>query len=60
MFCFRHSSFIQGFTVDGQVEDADEAASFVDKCVFVDSGNPSGDEILEGFVMKGMAVLNCG
>lgn len=50
----------KGFTVDGEVEDADEAASYADKCVFVDSGNGSGDEILEGFIMTDMAISNCG
>eukprot|EP00903_Cladosiphon_okamuranus_P015283 g14123.t1 len=51
---------VEGFTVDGEVEDADEAASYADKCVFVDSGNANGDEPLEGFVMTDMAIVNCG
>lgn len=58
--CFLLSPTQKGFSVDGKVEDADEAASYVDKCVFVDSGNTSGDETLEGFVMADMAVINCG
>lgn len=58
--CFLRRLLLKGFTIDGEVGDADEAASYADKCVFVDSGNTSGDETLEGFVMTGMAINNCG
>eukprot|EP00752_Nemacystus_decipiens_P014698 g13091.t1 len=51
---------IEGFTVDGKIADADEAASYANKGVFVDSGNTSGDETLEGFVMREMSIINCG
>lgn len=50
----------KGFSVDGEIESADEAASYADKCVFVDSGSGSGDVTLEGFVMTDMAITNCG
>lgn len=68
----RHSWIsLEGFTVDGQTSDEDEASSFVDKCVFVwgaedpegtvqVAGGQQADYSIIGFDMEGMTVRNCG
>ncbi|CAN0525117.1 unnamed protein product, partial [Laminaria digitata] len=50
----------KGFTVDGEHGDTFELDSFVNKCVEVVGQGYSEDEALDGFVMKDMAVRNCG
>ena len=50
----------QGFTVDGYNADNYEADSFVNKSAEVRGQGHSDDEPLEGFVMKGVTVRNCG
>lgn len=51
---------LQGFSVDGRVSGDDRASSFVDKCVWVDSGVSDGEMTLEGFIMQDLSVFNCG
>ncbi|CAN0136813.1 unnamed protein product [Pylaiella littoralis] len=61
---------LNGFTVDGQIGDADEEESYVDKCVFVEGNanetttveynGESVETILIGFVMTGVTIRNCG
>ena len=46
--------------MDGYHGDDYEADSFVNKCVEVRGQGQSDDEPLEGFVMKGVTVQNCG
>lgn len=54
---------LQGFSVDGTIYDGKDGkkSSFVDKCVRIDGrGRHSKEKPLEGFVMKGMTIRNCG
>lgn len=51
---------LKGFTVDGAHDDEYEADSFVNKCVEVRGRGQNEMEALEGFVMTGVTVRNCG
>lgn len=51
---------LQGFTVDGEHDSSDDIDSYVNKCVEVVGQGDSEDEGIDGFVMTGMTVLNCG
>ena len=46
--------------MDGEHGDTYEEDSFVNKCVEVVGQGNGEDEALEGFVMQGMNVKNCG
>lgn len=53
----RHciSVSMQGFTVDGRRDNY-----VVNKCVEVERTDESGDDTIEGVVIKGMSIKHCG
>ncbi|CBN76927.1 FirrV-1-B30 precursor [Ectocarpus siliculosus] len=66
----RHSWVtLRGFTIDGQIDDADHEDSFVDKCIFVE-GQAAPEDVeydgrtvetaLIGTVIDSMKIQNCG
>ncbi len=52
---------MQGFSVEGQIgSDPDVAESFINKCVYVEGEGTDSSSELDGFVMEGLNVENCG
>ena len=49
-------SMLQGFSVDGKVGDGSDSEDYIKKCVYVDGE----DSELDGFVMEGLSIKNCG
>ena len=47
---------LQGFSVDGKVGDGSDSEDYIKKCVYVDGENSE----LDGFVMEGLSIKNCG
>ncbi|CAM9369728.1 unnamed protein product [Ascophyllum nodosum] len=47
---------LQGFSVDGKVGDGSDSEDYIKKCVYVDGE----DSELDGFVMEGLSIKNCG
>ena len=54
--CLYIFSMLQGFSVDGKVGDGSDFEDYIKKCVYVEGG----DSELDGFVMEGLFVQNCG
>ena len=54
--CLYIFSMLQGFSVDGKVGDGSDSEDYIKKCVYVDGE----DSELDGFVMEGLFVHNCG
>ena len=47
---------MQGFSVDGKVGDGSGPDAYIKKCVYVDGE----DSELDGFVVEGLSIKNCG
>lgn len=54
--CHLAHYFLQGFSVEGKIGDDSDADSYINKCVYVEGE----DSELEGFVMEGLLLQNCG
>ncbi|CAM9369452.1 unnamed protein product, partial [Ascophyllum nodosum] len=48
--------WVQGFSVDGKVGDGSGPDAYIKKCVYVDGE----DSELDGFVVEGLSIKNCG
>ena len=56
-FCDR----LQGFSVQGQIgSSTDDLESYINKCVYVDGQGTDSSSQLDGFVMEGLNIENCG
>ncbi|CAM9985331.1 unnamed protein product, partial [Pylaiella littoralis] len=51
---------LTGFSVQGKIGSAGTSSDYIDKCVFVEGTGMSAASPLDGFVMEGLTVENCG